>query len=292
MKDTWGLARLLGRCKSRLMMMGMALLLTACATPDTSCSRAQYASLGCCHTIERYPDWLIEMVITPPDGRHRPDPSDFLLRDAFIGDLAPVRAVLDPALRPMDVILQRYEGRVGGLFSPGMFSHASLYLGTEAQLRAAGVWHDPALAPWRAQIADGYVVLDAMYLDVHLRRLDELVEVDALAVFRPRLSDAARRAGLRRGIARMGVAFDSDFRLQTDDALFCTELVNTAMPDLNLPTTPFYGRQVILPDAIAMAALNGTARLDFVGYLQGSRSGGVVAGSAEDLAARITGAWQ
>lgn len=271
--------------------MALAVVLAGCTATPPAPEGATPAEIlsGCCREAQDFPTWAAEMTFGSPKGRE--GPGDIILRRPYIGNSPEVRAILERNLRPMDLIVQRYEGRLGGLVSPGRFSHVSIYLGTEAQLRAAGLWQLPELANWRARVSDGYVLLDAMHTDVHLRDMSELLEVDALAILRPRLNAAARSAALRRGLGLMGRYFDTDYRIDSDDAIFCTELVHRAMPELGLPTTEIYGRRVILPDAAVAGALIGALPLDFVGYIEGRPSGSVRVRSAEDLARQVARHW-
>lgn len=276
---------------TRSAVTASSLVLAGCAAVPSGPEGAAPADLlgGCCRNAEAYPNWAAELAFGPPDGQ--PGLGDTILRAPYIGDRQEVRAVLEQYLRPMDLIVQRYEGRLGGLISPGLFSHATLYLGTEAQLRAAGMWQLPELAPWRAPIAEGNVLLDAIHTDVHLADLSAVLQTDAFAILRPRLSPPERAAALRRGLSLMGRYFDRDFRIETADAIFCTELVHRAMPELGLPLTQVYGRRVILPDAIAAGALLGELPLDVVGYIEGRPGGGVRARSPEDLAHQMSRHW-
>ena len=277
--------------RTRLALMALSLFVAGCAAMPPLPEGATPAEIlgGCCRDAQRFPIWAAELAVRPPTGQ--PGISDTILRPPYIGGRREVRAMLERTLRPMDLILQRYEGRLGGLYSPGRFSHTLIYLGTETQLREAGLWHLPELAPWRTHIAEGHVLLHAINADVHLSDLREVLESDALAIMRPQLSTREQAAALRRGLGLMGRYFDTEFRIDDDDAIFCTELVHRAMPELGLPTTEIYGRQVILPDAIAAGALVETLPLDFIGYIEGRPGGGVHARSAEDLARQMSRHW-
>jgi hypothetical protein len=286
------------RWRRALLALAASLVLSGCtARPAPAPEAAATAATGspaallagCCLDAQDFPAWMAELTFGPQTGR--PGPGDIILRPPRIGDRPEPRAFMARTLLPMDLVVQRYEGRLGGLVSPGRFSHTSIYLGTEAQLRAAGLWDLPELAPWRARIAAGDVLLDAMHTDVHLRDMGELLEVDALAVLRPRLDAAARAAALRRGLGLMGRRFDTDYDIADDGAIFCTELVHRAMPELGLPTTELYGRTVILPDAIAAGALLGALPIDVVAYVEGRPGGGVRALSALDLAQDMARHW-
>ncbi|MBT8411645.1 MAG: hypothetical protein KJP02_07600, partial [Octadecabacter sp.] len=134
---------------SQLALMATALAVSGCATLPPGPEGATPAEIlgGCCRDAQDFPTWAAEMAFGPPNGQ--PGIGDTILRAPYIGDHPEVRAALERTLRPMDLIVQRYEGRLGGLVSPGRFTHTSIYLGTETQLRAAGLWHLPELAPWR-----------------------------------------------------------------------------------------------------------------------------------------------
>ena len=243
----------------------------------------------CCTGAGDYPVWALELA----------DANDELMRAVGLiqlrrGRLEAVpeaRALVEAALRPLDVVFVHNRNRVSGQLIPGQFTHGAVYLGTEAQLRAVGLWDRPALAPWRDAIRAGAVFLEAVDGGVRLATGDVVLNTDAVVALRPRGMD--RGAVLERGLGRMGVPFDMHFDATDPGELFCAELIGEMYTAAPLPRTavPLEGRETILIDRIVAGALTGDLPFALVGYVRADARGGVAALSAEALARDILAAW-
>lgn len=203
-------------------------------------------------------------------------------------DLDLHRAVLAQA-RPLDVILIGNGSRAAGAFGAGTFGHLAIYVGTEAELRAMGLWTHPLIVPFQGDIRAGKVAIEALDTDVHLSGSPELFETDHIALLRPTgISTARRRAAIVALFGDMGARFDFHFDVRDDSAIYCTELLDRALPELGLPTRAMFGREVILPDEIAAQTLAGALpfelRLFIRGYPEGWRVGG-----AREMTALVLG---
>lgn len=214
-----------------------------------------------------------------------------VFRRPFLDGNEEVAALVAPHLRPLDVVTGRVKGRLSGQMVPGYFTHAAIYLGTEAQLRAEGLWDLPALRPHQGDIRAGRVFLEAMPPRVRLVRLGQMLDVDALAVLRAPIGRDEKRAALEYGLPAVGRPFDFSFNADTPECLFCTELVHDALPSLGLTPRPIYGRNSLLPDDVAATALDGSGRTRLVVFIEGTRDGVRTGGQAE-LTRRLLQAWR
>lgn len=213
------------------------------------------------------------------------------LRAAYIEADPEAQAALMQGAQPMDVIVTRNASRLSGQLGLGYFGHAGLYLGTEAELRALGIWDHPRLRPYHEAIRGGAVFAEATETGVHLSSAREMLEADTAVRLRPEgFGRACRQNGALDAFALLGRGFDYHFSLNDgDDELFCTEMVATVLPQLRLPEREMYGRKVILPDEIVAHALAGRLPLDLARGVQGYQTGWRYL-EAEALAARILGA--
>lgn len=178
-------------------------------------------------------------------------------------------ALLDRA-RPLDVILIGNDSRLSGLSGPGLFGHAAIYLGTEAQLRALGIWDDPAVVPFHPDIRKGKVAIEALDIDVHLSGPPALFETDHMALLRPRAISAARKRTAAIALFReIGAPFDFHFDNGDPSQIYCTELIDRVLPELRLPAREIYGRELILPDDVAARVLTGEVPMDLVLFIRG-----------------------
>jgi len=199
-------------------------------------------------------------------------------------------AALD-VLHPLDIVTTRIGGRLSGQLVPGYFTHVAIYLGTEAQLRAAGLWAHPALGPYRDEIRAGRFFVEAMPERVRLASAREVFDSDAVAILRPPLSSGAQRAALARAVADIGRPFDYVFDLRDATHISCTELLERCMPGLHLPEREIYGRPVVVPDDVAVTALDGSGRTRLIGFVEGLPNGWAVRRPGI-LTARILNAWR
>ncbi|MEM8931375.1 MAG: YiiX/YebB-like N1pC/P60 family cysteine hydrolase [Acidobacteriota bacterium] len=170
---------------------------------------------------------------------------------------AAVRSELAPHLRPGDVLVTRHERALTNLFLPGFWPHAALYVGSEADRRALGVDLDDRRAGlWRGTVR----TLEALKDGVRFRPLDETLDVDAVAVIRPRLADERIAEGLARAARHEGKGYNFDFDFFRSDRLVCTEVIYRAydgLGDLHLPMSERAGRPTLSAEDLLDQALDG-----------------------------------
>ncbi|HCQ65102.1 MAG TPA: hypothetical protein DIU07_08060 [Rhodobacteraceae bacterium] len=275
--------------------LAVALSLAGCAAApvvtdgqDTSRPPREIVS-GCCNGTGDYPTWAIELADANVELMRQV--GLIQLRRGHLEAVPEARALVEAALRPMDVVFVQNRNRVSGQLIPGQFTHGAVYIGTEAQLRAAGLWQLPALVPYREQIAAGASYLEAVDGGVRLTTGDVVLNTDAVVALRPLGMD--RITALGRGLDRMGVPFDMRFDANDGSELFCAELIGEIYPAAPLPRTPvpLPGRETILIDRIVAGALTGDLPFGLVGYVKADAGGGAAALSAQDLARDIRAAW-
>lgn len=281
-----------GTCRMTLAVLALA---TAGCTvrPVTQAPEgADPAALvaGCCADVEVYPRALIRMIepkapykaVLDRKGRVRP-PHLLDHRDAWDHAMR--------HLRPLDILLTSDKGQVSGRFTVGYLTHLSVYLGTEAQLRAAGLWDHPDLRPLQPRIRAGETFLEASPPRVDLSPAESIFDVDAVSIWRPRLAPGESGKVLGRLLRERGKPFDRLMDSRTADCLYCTELLDVGFPELGLRHRFAYGHDVVVPDEIAADAIRGRVRLEFVGYIYGTASGRVVSAPLSTLAATIARYW-
>ena len=257
--------------------------------PDTEITASSPADIlsGCCDRAGSYPDWVIKLADDNAQTVRRL--GQIQLRPGHLTRQPKALERVQNALKPLDVVFLHSANRVSGHLIPGEFTHGVVYLGTPDQLRAAGLWNLPALAPWRREISAGAIFLEAVYGGVRLTRADVVLDSDAVVALRPRGMRPA--AALSRGMERIGVPFDLRFDAADSSALFCAELIALMFPKADLPRTAVPGRETILNDAIIADALSGNLPFSVVGYVKATAGGGARVLSAHDLAWDVRRAW-
>lgn len=254
----------------------LCLLVPACAEPEVEASvpletlsPAQIVA-GCCDRAGPYPDWMLRLADSRSETLRRIGLIE--LRPGRLSRQAEARARLQAVLQPFDVLFFHSRNRMSGHLIPGHFTHGAIYLGSEAQLRAAGLWQHPALVPWRDRIAAGAVFLEAVDGGVRLAPAAVVLNTDAIVVLRPQGFD--RPAALVRALSLTGTPFDMRFDATDPAALFCAELIGLVFPQAALPRTPVLDRETIVIDGIVAGALDGSLPFSVVGYLEATAGGG------------------
>lgn len=249
----------------------LALALASVLTAAPALGGGQESGKGPRTGPDIYPPWLIRVLepVAEPFGRTA---SHIVWRSGRIGRKADAMALLARALRPLDVVLTKSRGRLTGRLIPGLFTHAVVYLGTERELRALGVWNTPEVRPHQGAIRAGKTWIEAVSRRVKLSGVKKAVDADQLVLLRPRLGASSKRRAALDLFAHLGAPYDYHMNAAEDDALFCAELVGHAMA-IALPRREQYGRTTIVPADIAAQALAGRGSLSVVLYLKADREG-------------------
>lgn len=282
----------------RWAVMGPLLLAIGCARlseappeplPDDATLRAGLAR--CCAGADTYPLPVVQVVESAASSIV-PVSRAIMVRAPYLQDQPGARARLLDGAQPLDMVLIANRAHLSGAVGVGYFGHSLLTVGDEAQLRALGVWDDPAVVPFHDRIRAGGLAIEAIEGGVHLANADQVMDSDASALLRPfGLSTARKRAAIVALFREIGKPFDVHFDLATEEALFCTELIDRVLPEANLPITTAYGRKVIWPDEVAAASLLGRTGFRLQTYVEGSPTGWREAGWQE-MAVKMLAAWQ
>lgn len=169
-----------------------------------------------------------------------------------------VEMALAGELRAGDILVERTPFRLTNSFIPGRWGHAALWVGTEAELRAMGIWDDPLVVPHQDAIRSGQRVVEALRSGVELNSLGHFLNVDDVAVLRhDTLGPAGKAEAILQALRQMGKRYDFNFDVETRDRLGCAELLYHAYGHVDWPTRRRLGRSVIIPDDVVARALDG-----------------------------------
>jgi hypothetical protein len=282
-REITGLPQKLAQKIARLFLL---FALSACSyhdlSPDfpTQAKSMQAESFSCCADPEKfYPDPIARL------GLIWGDTIGAELAQAAYGDYddgeypgkltgkTDAHERITALLRPLDLLVISNKSYFLGRLMPGQFSHSLIYVGTEAQLRAAGLWSLPEIVPYHDQIRAGNIYLEAATPEVQLTSIAKAYEVDKVVAMRPTLSGADKRQAITRIFASLGKPFNYSMDLDpSHDSFVCTGLIDYAMPGLDLTRRELYGRTTILPDDLASQAIRGD-KLDVITYVIGTDEG-------------------
>ncbi len=257
---------------------------------DANLKPAKASLQACCTDMEDYPLWFVDMArtVAPPLGTVL---SHVAWRSGYLKSKRDAQQAILDVLQPLDILLVSSKGRRSGQVIPGLFGHAAVYLGTEQDLRRVGAWPSPEIKPHVTDIHNGLIFIEADARGVHLSKASTVLNTDAVAILRPRVTNKAqRRKAVLDYFKALGMKFDFLFDVDSPDCTFCTELIHRVMPHLDLPIMEIYGVRTIMPDSVAVSAITKPRNLAFVGYIKADRDGWRQR-SAADLAEDIGGHW-
>jgi hypothetical protein len=194
------------------------------------------------------------------------------------------RHLLD-VLQPLDILLEKTPFRLTDRFIPGHFGHVAIWMGTYEELDRLGIWDDEIFAEdrfqaYREMVRTGHSVLEALRTGVELNSLEEFLNVDDLAVLRPRhLEEDEMPATLIRAFRQVGKAYDFNFEVETTDTIVCSELPYHVYTGVDWQTDEQLGRFTISPDHVAAEALTDSGPFELVLFYHDGR----LVDAAEDL---------
>jgi hypothetical protein len=175
-------------------------------------------------------------------------------RNGHLKNNAKALAYISNQLKPMDIIFDKSPFILTDKFIPGFFGHVALYLGTETQLKAIGMWNHPSIVPYQTQIKQGNVILEAVRPGVHLNTVQGFMNIDTMMLIRKEdglSSPDIMIDQITRGMDQMGKPYDFNFDVQTLDKIVCSELLYIIFGNVHWPTKYRFGRSTITPDDIA-----------------------------------------
>jgi uncharacterized protein YycO len=169
----------------------------------------------------------------------------------LFGDLK-LQNNIESNLKAGDILLEKTPFRLTDKFIPGHWGHAAIWLGTEAELRALGIWNHPIVKQYHAQIHEGRGVVEALRAGVEINPLSQFLNIDDLGVFRLRnRTDEEITRVIILALRQVGKEYDFNFDVETTDRIVCSELIYITYTDVRWPTDNTLGRHTISPDNIA-----------------------------------------
>jgi hypothetical protein len=136
-----------------------------------------------------------------------------------------IRAEIEAALEPGDVIVSRHDDALSNLFLPGYWPHCSLHLGRAAQRQKLSIDLDAERA---RRLVDPLCVLEARKDGVLFRPLNDTLSVDSVLVLRPEVDAPTIGKAISRAVVHEGKLYDFEFDFFRSDRLVCTGVVYRA----------------------------------------------------------------
>lgn len=194
-------------------------------------------------------------------------------RTGLLYDNRKVEQYVGQQLKAGDVLLEKTPFRLTDKFIPGYWGHVAVWIGNEQELKALGIWDDPIVKPFRADIRAGNRIVEALREGVMINPLHHFLNIDDLAVLRrTELADSEKREVILRALRQVGKPYDFNFNVETNDKIVCSELIYVTYTDIDWPTEKTLGRYTISPTNVAEKSGDGDQPFALVAlFLEGEQ---------------------
>lgn len=180
-------------------------------------------------------------------------------------------------LKPLDILLEKTPFRLTDKFIPGYYGHLAIWVGTERELKEAGIWNElphyykmsqerysyegPS---FQEAVREGRRIVEALRPGVEINTLRHFLNIDDLAVLRltecPEGSSGIRfcltprkkREYLLEVFKQIGKDYDFNFNVNTETAIVCSELAYRVFFDIDFQTTKILGKYSISPEQVLL----------------------------------------
>lgn len=158
-------------------------------------------------------------------------------------------------LQSGDILVEKTPFTLTDKTIPGHFGHAAIYVGTADDIRALGIADQPHVAKLLRKLGGRSGVIEALRNGVVLSSLEDFMNVDDVAILRPkRISEAERGAAISTAFRNIGKKYDFNFDVNSTETIVCSELIYIAYPQLDFLTKRVLTSFTISPDEIARHA--------------------------------------
>lgn len=180
-------------------------------------------------------------------------------------------------LKPLDIIFEKRAFVLTDKSIPGNWGHASIWLGTESELKALGIWDHPILKPFQADISAGKSVYEVRRWGLQFMDLESSMNLDqfgAIRVTNILEQSPEQLIGIYKLLFdQIGKKYDFLFDAMTTDRVTCTEIVAFSYGPINWPMEYILARYTITPNNLAELAIFENSPLEFVTYYIGDENG-------------------
>ena len=179
---------------------------------------------------------------------------------------ASVAANIRATIQPGDILLEKTHFRLTDQLIPGHWGHAAVYIGTDDELEALGIWDELANAQGfsqeridaiRQDIKDGKVIDEALRDGVQLNTVEHFLNIDDLAILHDTNETIQqRKERIILTLRQLGKEYDFKFDIETSIKIVCSELIYATFILDHWDTEKTAGINTISPDNVAVKAVD------------------------------------
>jgi len=159
-------------------------------------------------------------------------------------------------LRAGDIFLEKTPFLVTDSVIPGYWGHAAVYVGTEKELKALGIWNHPVVKKYHKKIRANKRIVEALRVGVQINSLKKFLDVDSFASLRVQNETKEQRAKrVVRTFRQLGKKYDFNFDIESSNRVMCSELVYITTTNVKWKTDTLLGVYTISPDHVALQSI-------------------------------------
>lgn len=194
-------------------------------------------------------------------------------RDGRLNKNEQVISLLKQNLKPLDLIFETRKFVLSNLTIPGHWGHVAVWLGTQEELIAAGVWDQDYFKPFREAVLAGKNIVEIRKPGMQFVSLEDFTNLDEIAVTRINgITD--NLAFVMEGLSeQLDAKYDFTFNALTPDKLTCAEMIAYSYGDIHWPGMKTILNVSLRPDDMAVLSLYKNSPAEFVLYLEGKKDG-------------------
>lgn len=198
-------------------------------------------------------------------------------REGYLKDNKDLLNKLEETLLPFDLLMEKKAYKFTDITIPGHWGHVGIYLGSEEQLKALGLWDNPVLKPFRENIRAGKRIFQVRRWGLEFDSLQGFMNLDEMAVLR--VEDFHKRSSkdlemtLKYLGEQIGKGYDFNFDAMTGETITCTEIIAFSFGPIKWPMEVLLGRLTISPNNLAELAFHTGAPLKTIHYITGDQGG-------------------
>ena len=201
------------------------------------------------------------------------------IRDAKLEE---VERDLTEMCQPCDIFLHKTAYQANDWMIPGYFSHSGIWLGTEADQEALGLYH-PGKNKYSYHVARkneehlrAHPVFEGLFGGILSTNLQTyMLPCDTIAVLRFKEGYAHDKGDIAcKAVSHLGQKYDFGFDVNNIDTIVCSELIYQCYPtSIKWPVTKALGRYTFSPDEIgSMGRADGDFPFEVIYFHDGEKS--------------------
>ncbi|CBW27104.1 putative exported protein [Halobacteriovorax marinus SJ] len=191
-------------------------------------------------------------------------------------------------LMPLDIIFEKKAYKLTDYTIPGYWGHNAVWLGTQEQLKAAGLWDAEELAPFRKQIEKGYSIFEMRKWGTTFDKYSQWMNLDDFAQIRVKGIESQSKSKILKIYKILGqqIGKNYDFAFNADTAfkITCSEIIYLSYGDVSWPLERILGRNTITPNAMAEVLFYENSPVEFINFVKGNRKNGAKFHTKEEFA--------